>query len=79
MAHEVGIVGRDLGDAWSNKVTYLLLFHEFGVGNIVDDVLPKDWCSQDRVYIFRVQILQLPIEYELIAFGPQVDRDLPSK
>lgn len=79
IAHEVEIGGRDLGESWSSKVTYLLLFHKFGVGNIVDHILPKDWRSQDRVYIFRIQILQLPVEYELIAFRPKVDRDLPSK
>ena len=53
---------------------YFLLLHQFGVRAVIDYVLSKDRCSQDSINFFRVDILQLAIENEVVAFSPQIYR-----
>lgn len=59
--------------------THFLLLHEFCIGNVIHHILPKNRCCQYRVYLFRVQIPQLSVEYELVAFWAEVDRDSSTK
>ena len=58
---------------------YLLLFHEFGIRDVIHDTFTKDWSSQDRIYLFSIDIFELSVQDELVAFGPKVDRDFPTK
>ncbi len=73
----------DCGDRYPgflvSEMTNLFLFHELRIGNVVYYILPKNRCSQDRVYLFGIQILQLPVQNELIAFRAKVDCDSSTK
>lgn len=66
------VLGFDIG-------AYFLLFHELRIRNIIHDILPEHGCRQDRIYLFRIQIFQLPVEYELIPSFAKVDGDFPAK
>ena len=55
------------------KELYLLLFHEFRVGAVVDNVGSEDRRCKLAVDFFGVDILQLSIEDELVAFNAEVD------
>jgi hypothetical protein len=57
-----------------HSTAYFLLLHQFGVRAVIDYVLSKDRCSQDSVDFFCVDILQLAIENEVVAFSPQIYR-----
>jgi hypothetical protein len=57
-------------------ITHLLLLHQLGVGAIVDNILAKDGCGQHSVDLLGIDILQLPIEDELIALSAQIHRRL---
>ena len=56
-----------------NGEAHLLLLHKSCVGHIINNILSKDRRRQDRIYLLRIDILQLGIEYELITFGAKVD------
>ncbi len=58
---------------------YLLLFHEFRVWTVVDHVLPKDWRGEWRVNILCADILEFPIQDEVIALCTQKYSGLFSK
>lgn len=51
------------------KLDKLLLFHEFGVGTIVNHILAKHRCGQWTVNLLCIDILEFAIEDEIIAFG----------
>jgi hypothetical protein len=56
------------------KELYLLLLHKFRVGTVVDNIRSEDGCCKLAVDFFGVDVLQLSIEDELIAFNTEVDR-----
>jgi hypothetical protein len=55
---------------------HLLLLHELGVRAVVNDILAKDRCGKRVVDFLGVDVLQLAIENEVIAFGAQADGGL---
>ena len=63
-------------DCW---ISYLLLLHEFGVRHVIDNVFTEYRRGEDGIDLFGIDVLELSIENELIAFGAQVDRDLSAK
>jgi hypothetical protein len=48
---------------------HLLLFHEFGIGAVVDHILAKHRGSKDSVDILGAHIANLAVEDELIPRG----------
>lgn len=65
-----------LTELWVN---YLLLFHELCVWHIVDDIFSEDWGRQDRVYFLGIDVFDLSIQDELIAFGSKIDSHFPAE
>jgi hypothetical protein len=55
---------------------YLLLLHQLGVGAIIYNVGTEDRCSQLAIDLLGVDILQFPVQDELIAFGAEVHGSL---
>lgn len=55
------------------KEVYLLLLHKFRVGTVVDNIRSEDGCCKLAVDFFGVDVLQLSIEDELVAFNSKVD------
>lgn len=55
------------------KDVYLLLLHEFGVGTVVDNIRSEDGCCKLAVDFFGIDVFQLSIEDELIAFNAEVN------
>lgn len=51
----------------------LLLFHEFRIRAVVDNVLSKNRGRQGRVDFFSTNVSQFRIEDKIIAFDPQKD------
>lgn len=60
-------------------VYYLLLFHELGVGAVVDDVATEDGGSQDSIDFFGIDILELAVQDKLVARGTNSDSGLFTK
>ena len=58
---------------------YFLLLHELRIWYVVDDAFTKDRRRQDGVDFLGVHIFDLCIQDKLVAFGPKVDSDLPTK
>jgi hypothetical protein len=52
------------------------LFHQLGVGAIVDYIFSKDRCCENAIDLLCVDILQLPVEDKIIAGSPQIYRSL---
>ena len=61
------------------RAHYLLLFHKLRVWHIVDDILSENWGRQDRVYLLGIEVVNLSIQYELIAFGSEIDSHFPAQ
>lgn len=59
--------------------TYLFLLHELCVGTIIYHILAENGSSQRAVYFFRIEILMLPIQDEVIPFDSQANSSFPSK
>ena len=59
-----------------NATAHLLLLHDLGVGAVVDDILAKDRCGERVVDLLSVDVLQLAIENEVVAFGAEADGGL---
>lgn len=55
------------------KEIYLFLLHKFRVGTVVDNIRSEDGCCELAVDFFGIDVLQLSIEDELIAFNTEVD------
>lgn len=55
--------------------THPLLFHVFGMWNIIHDVLPPYRSGNNIVYLFGAQILLSPIENKVIALRAKINRD----
>lgn len=53
-------------------VNYLLLFHELGVGAIVDHILSEDRGSEDGIDILCTNILHLAVQDKVVASGAKV-------
>jgi hypothetical protein len=53
--------------------TCLFLFHQFGVGAIIDNILAKDRSGQWSVYLLGIDVLQLSIEDKFVALCPEAD------
>lgn len=62
-----------------NHCSYLLLLHKLRVGAIVHHILTKNRCGKDRIDFLCVDILQLPIENEIIALSAKVNGGLLPK
>lgn len=58
---------------------YLFLFHKFGIRTIVDDIFSKAGRGQYGVDFLGVNVLELPVQNELVSLGPKIDCDLPSQ
>lgn len=54
-------------------VYYLFLFHKLRIWHIVDDIFSEHWGRQDRVYFLGIDVFDLPVQDELIAFGSKID------
>lgn len=61
------------GETSDQKEVYLLLLHKFRIGTIVDYIRSEDGCCKLAVDFFGIDVLQLPIENELIAFNAKVN------
>lgn len=48
-------------------VSHLLLFHELGVGAVIDDILAKDRSSENGVDLLSTHILELAVEDEVVS------------
>lgn len=55
---------------------YLFLFHQLGIGTIIDNIRSKDRRRQFAIYLLSIHILQLSIENELITICPKTDSNL---
>ena len=65
-----------LTELWAH---YLLLLHKLCIWHIVDDIFSEDWGRQDRVYLLGIDVFNLSIQYELIAFGSEIDSHFPAQ
>lgn len=48
---------------------YLLLFHELGIGAVVDDILAENRGSEDAVDLFGAHVAKFAVEDEIVALG----------
>lgn len=60
-------------------LAHLFLFHELGIRHIVDDVFTEDWGCQNRIDFFSIDILELGIQYELIALRAEIHGNFAAK
>jgi hypothetical protein len=51
-----------------SKLDKLLLFHELRVRTVVDDIAPKHRCGKGTIDLLGVDILELSVEDEVVAF-----------
>ena len=51
----------------------LLLFHQFRVGAIINDILSENGRAEDGVDFLGIHILEFAIKNELIALRSQID------
>ena len=51
--------------------THLLLLHQLRVRTVIHHVLAKDWGRERTVNLLRIDILQLPVQNEIVALGAQ--------
>lgn len=58
------------------KGIYLFLFNELGVWAVVHDIRPKDRRGQLAIDLLSIDILQLPIENELIPIRSEIHSGL---
>lgn len=56
--------------------TDFFLLHQFGIGTIVDNIFAKDRSCQRCVYLLRIDVFQLSIEYKLVTLRAQTDSGL---
>jgi hypothetical protein len=61
------------------RIAYLLLLHQLRVRAVVDDISTKDRSGQNRIDLLRIDILQLPIEDEIVSSSAKVDGGLLSQ
>ena len=59
--------------------TYLFLLHQFGIGAVVYDVLAKDGGTKDIIYLFRIDVFELPIQDKIVAIRAEIDRRLSAE
>ena len=59
--------------------SHLLLFHQFGIRTIVDNMCTKNRCSQRAVNLFCIQVLMFAVQDEIVAFDAQADGSLLSQ
>lgn len=48
-------------------ISHLLLFHELGVGAVVDDILSKDRSGEDAVDLLSRDVLELSVKDEIVS------------
>lgn len=54
-------------------LAYLLLLHQLRIGTIVDDILAEYRCGERAVDLFRIHILELSVEDEVVSSGANSD------
>ena len=59
--------------------THLLLLHQLRVGAVIDNILTKDGSSQRAINLFCVNILELSVEDEVVAFCIEADSHLAAE
>ena len=59
-----------LTELWAH---YLLLLHKLSIWHVVDDILSENWGRQDRVDFLSIDVFDLSIQDELIAFRSKID------
>jgi hypothetical protein len=60
-------------------VSDLLLFHEFGIRAVVDDILAKDRSSENSINLLGRDILELSVENKVVSSGANSDGGFLSK
>ena len=60
--------------------THLFLLHQLRIWTVIHDLFPEDRRGQWTVYLLRIDIFELSIEYKFISLHPQTDcRLLPEQ
>jgi hypothetical protein len=56
-----------------NLTTYLFLLHELRIGTVIYHIFAKDRGRENCVDFLGVDVLEFPVQDEIIAHGPDVD------
>jgi hypothetical protein len=64
---------------WKLFLAYLLLLHQLCIGTVVHNITAKDWRCEWAVHLFCIDISQLSVQNEIVAFRAQAYRCLLSK
>lgn len=55
------------------------MLHQFRVWTVIYHITTKDRSRENRIYVLGIRILVLRIQYEVVPFGPKVDRGFLAK
>ena len=58
---------------------YLFLLHELGIRHIIDHTFAKARRGEDGIYLLGIDVLEFPIQNELITLGSQIDGDFSAE
>lgn len=64
---------------WEYLHAYLLLLHQLCIGTVVNNITAKDWRCERAVHLLRIDISQLSVQNEVVAFRAQAYRRLLSQ
>lgn len=57
----------------------LFLFHKLRIGAVIDDIFSKNRSGQGAVNFFGIDVLELSVQYEFVAFSADIDCSLSTE